>query len=276
MTTVPIRPMLAVLASGPIAFPPQGLFVQPKFDGVRCLIDPDTGPRLRGGGAIPNPHLRATLEDHRLAGLDGEITAPGGLQPAQSMVSGHLPLPEGWRFTAFDDVCAFSSGFSHRLQALRRRADRLPDYARISPTLPVARLDDLPDAVAALVAESASSTVALDGVCMRHPDRPYREGKAAAFRQELLKLKPMDEGERTVLDVAARADDPDCLGALEVSDQGRRFWAPAAMPRAEGRRLWGARTDLIGSQATLRWWGRTTGGALRHATALAFRRDLAA
>lgn len=275
MTTVPIRPMLAVTADYLAAWPAEGFWVQPKFDGLRCIVDPDRGPCLRSGEPIPNPFVREALQDPAVLGLDGELCAPGGLEAAQRAFTGASPPPEGWRFHAFDDLAAYSSPFETRLARLRRR--RLPPWATASPARRMLAPEDAAGAFAQVLADLRETEPAttVDGVVLRHPGRPYREGRASAARCEAIKVKPCDEAEARLADVRARDDAGDTLGAVQVHFGGRPLWAPAAMPRAQARDLWAERDQLEGQAVTLRWWGLTASGLPRHAIAVAVRRDLA-
>ena len=274
--TRPVTPMLAITAPR-LTWPTGGMWVQPKFDGLRCIVDPVAGPMLRSGEPVPCPAVRAALADAALIGLDGELTAPGGLEAAQSAFTGQGAPPAGWRFTAFDDLTAFSQPFARRLEKLRSRAAGLPPFALISPARHAATAADAAEAFAAVVADHRAQDPArdLDGLILRNPRFAYREGRASAHRAELVKIKPMDEGETPILDVAARHDDPDALASVMIHAAGRDQWVPAGLPRAEARRLWSERDGVIGRPAVIRCWGRTGRGALRHAVAVAVRRDLA-
>lgn len=269
-----IRPMQAV-AAGALAWPSSGFWVQPKFDGLGCIIDPRHGPRLLSGAEIPCRAVREALGDSRLNGLHGELTAPGGLEAAQSGFMRDGAPPAGWRFTAFDDVTVMTRPFEARLANMRRREDALPAFALISPARFAARLGDAVAAFAEVVADHRRQEAArqLDGLILKSPLRRYHEGKASAFRGEALKLKPMNEGEAEILDVRARRDDPHALASVQVRRDGADLWAPMAIDRAQARSLWADRTGLIGRDAVLRWWGLTSSGRPRHAVAVALRRD---
>lgn len=275
--TRPVTPMLATTAPR-LTWPQGGLWVQPKFDGLRCIVDPVAGPMLRSGETVPCPAVHAALSDPALIGLDGELTAPGGLEAAQSAFTGQGAPPAEWRFTAFDDLTAFSQPFSRRLERLRSRADRLPPVALISPARHAGTAAEAAEAFAAVVADHRAQDPSrdLDGLILRNPRFAYREGRASAHRAELVKIKPMDEGEAPILDVARRHDDPAALGSLMIHADGRDQWVPAGLPRDAARRLWRERAAIVGRPAVVRWWGRTGRGALRNAVAVAVRRDLAA
>lgn len=276
MSALPIRPMLAVTADYPVAWSPAGFWVQPKFDGIRCLIDPVAGPVTRTGQPIASTAVRELLSDPALIGLDGELTAPGGLQAAQSAFTGSGPPPAGWRFTAFDDLTAFGQPFSARQARLRRRAQAFPVFALASPARLAFAADDLPGVFAALLDDHRRQDPAtqLDGFCLRAADRAYHEGKASAWRGELIKLKPMDEAEAVILDVTARSDDRAAVGAFQVRLGTLVFWTPVALDRAALQAMWSDRSALIGAAVTLRWWGTTARGLPRHAVAVALRRDI--
>lgn len=278
MSALPIRPMLAVTADYPVTWSPAGFWVQPKFDGIRCLIDPVAGPVTRTGQPIANTTVREMLSDAALIGLDGELTAPGGLEAAQSAFTGSRPPPDGWRFTAFDDLTAFGQPFSARQARLRRRGEAFPAFALASPGRLATAADELPDVFAALLDDHRRQDPAthLDGFCLRAADRAYHEGKASAWRGELIKLKPMDEAEAIILDVSARSDDGAAVGAVQVRLGSLVFWTPLALDRSTLQAMWSDQAALVGSAVTLRWWGTTARGLPRHAVAVAIRRDLPA
>lgn len=273
---VATSPMLAV-ASPSLKWPKGGFWVQPKFDGLRCLVDPVAGPILRSGAPVPCPAVREALSDPRLVGLDGELTAPGGLEAAQSAFTRQAAPPKGWRFTAFDDLTAFSRPYAARLDRLRARAEGLPAFALISPARHAPTAAAAPQAFADVVCDQLAQDPSreLDGLILRSPLWGYREGKASAWRGELLKVKPMSEGEAPIIDLAARRDDPDALGAVCVEMSGRKVWAPAGLRRGDARLLWACRDSLHLAPAVIRWWGRTATGDLRNPVMSALRRDLA-
>src|SRR5690606_37971657 len=47
--------------------------VQPKLDGIRCIIHPQFGPVSRTLKPIPNKHIRDTLQALDIPYMDGEI-----------------------------------------------------------------------------------------------------------------------------------------------------------------------------------------------------------
>jgi ATP-dependent DNA ligase len=275
--TPTIRPMLASTPER-LDWPRGGLWVQPKYDGLRCLIDPEAGPVLRSGEPIPCPEVREALSDPRMVGFDGELTAPGGLEAAQSTFTSQSTPPEGWRFTAFDDVTAFSQPFAVRLARLRAREAALPACALISPARFAATAGEAAEAFAAVVSDHREQDTrrSLDGLILRSPIRAYREGRTTAFRGEAMKLKPASEGEAFILDLTVRRDDRSAIGSIMVQVGTDAMWVPLAMPRDAARRLHRERDRTVGRQAVLRWWGITAKGKPRSAFAVAIRRDLAA
>lgn len=261
-----LKPMLAASATlDDLIFP---MFAQVKYDGVRCIVDPSAGPVTREGRPFSNPGLIAALRPDRLAGFDGELIAPGGFEAAQSAFLGSAPLPDGWRFVAFD-LAGSAAPFSERIAGLRRRAER--DGRAEIMVAPTWRVESCAQAEAAFARGLSEGG---EGAIFRADGWAYREGRGSLHRRDLLKVKASGETEAVVLDLYPRADDPAAVGVLRVDWRGRKLMVPAAMPRDLARRLWTRRDDLPGALASLRHCGQTAAGLPRGAVLVGLRRDL--
>lgn len=244
---------------------------QVKHDGFRCIIDPDAGPVSKEGLPIANREVRDFLAQAGLEQVEGELIAPGGFEAAQAAFGGSAPLPEGWRFMAFDLVGS-AMPFPERLGVVRRLVDRLgvQDVVKVSDAACHRSFASFEPAYAETLALGG------EGRIVRVGQWGYREGKASLHRGEALKIKPTDEAEGVILDVRPREDDPEAVGSVELHAFGRDFSAPVAITRRDACRLWTRRANLPGRPGTIRFDGFTAAGAPRGARFIGVRRDLVA
>lgn len=201
---IPHRPMLAAtLNEAAIA----GLFkripvifAMQKIDGVRGLCFngfSDDKPVIlsRALKPLPNTYLQAMFAQNLLLGLDGEFIATGVEENSANTVSVVMTrdrdAPLKWLL--FDDV-------SCPIDPYYKRYERM--VQRISPTRYLA---NLPYAECRNPAELlAFETFVLDqkgeGVIIRDPMAPYKNGRSSLSEGGMLKLKRFHDGEAIVQD----------------------------------------------------------------------------
>jgi len=194
------RPMLAAdLKKGDpreLQFP---LLVSPKLDGIRCL----TGNGLvvsRKLKRIPNRHIVDVLQD--LPPLDGELMIVDATRPCgyaefnevQSAVMTEDGEPN-FEYHVFD-CWGFAGGFKARLD----QADKAVEFVR-SAGLPVrlvphAEIKDLEEFA---WFEQYYLSLGWEGIMVRSPDGPYKEGRSTLRQGWLLKLKRFEISEGLVV-----------------------------------------------------------------------------
>lgn len=181
------EPMLAATLENPedIRFP---VLVSPKLDGIRCVIV-DGKPLTRKMKDIPNTWVRSKLEG--LPPLDGEIICAGGFNATQSAVMRRDGQPD-FIYHVFDLFSHPGAWFMKRLQAAHEtvRDLRRPDYLRMVQHTVV-------DTVAEFMRlEEVFVEQGYEGIMLRSPEGPYKEGRSTLREGFLLKFKRFatDEG----------------------------------------------------------------------------------
>ena len=239
---------------------PQDYWVSEKLDGVRGRWD---GARLwtRGGQPIRVPPW--FVAGWPTQPMDGELWIDRGrFEQISALVRTSEPDPEAWRAVRFMvfDLPAHGGRFSDRVATMRRlRAARHPHLQ------PVAQ--QRVESSAALEAQLASVvTAGGEGLMLHHADAYYRDGRSEA----LLKLKPFDDAEGTVVDYTrGRGKYRGLVGALVLRlDDGRLLRVGSGLSDADR-----AEPPPLGSRVTFRYSGLTSTGLPRFARYLRLRHD---
>lgn len=229
------------------------VFVQPKWDGVRCIATAK-GLFTRNGKRIAcAPHISFQLGEFFAtfpeAFLDGELVHPAGVQATTSAVMGRRPVEE-LAYHVFD-AC------------LHHGVRNLPYHARLLMVLPLidrrfpgvhlidckhaGSVEEVRTMHSALVAEG------FEGAVIRDPVAPYCEGRT----DKVQKLKVHQDAEYRCVAAA------EGILTFELKD-GRKFLAQG-----------GASFDAspVGKLVTVRFNGLTDDGIPRHAVAVCIRAD---
>lgn len=172
------------------------LIVQPKLDGIRCIIDQDGLPRSRTWKLIPNHYIRQTIKEASLPyGLDGELlTYNTGHKLVDSFntISSNVMSEEGvpaFLYNIFDIVDAFT--YSSRLYTL----NNFKDISCITLTQShlCTTLEDI------ISWEKAFIDNDYEGLILRKPNSPYKQGRPTAREFYLAALKRFEQSEATII-----------------------------------------------------------------------------
>lgn len=172
--------------------------VSRKLDGIRCVV--------RDGVAlsynlkpIRNKYVQARIGHKKCNGLDGELIVGS---PTEGLVLGRTMsgvMSAGgepdFTFWVFDDFsCAETRGFNYRIGRVEDRAEDL------APAFPVSLSEHtLIYGLEQLAAyEAFVLSEGYEGVVGRHPNGPYKHGKATILEGWMWKLKRFDDGEALV------------------------------------------------------------------------------
>jgi DNA ligase 1 len=199
-----VKPMLA--KDGDLSKITYPVIVQPKLDGIRCLIV-DGVARSRTFKPIPNKEIQAALGRPEYNGLDGEIivgdpTAEGCMQATTSFVMAPNKVSEeftdglDWTFYIFDrwDVVGPYSARWHECWTLRNSSDYLQGVSALITNFQAnsaAELEKL---------EAECLTEGHEGIIVRDPSAPYKHGRSGV-KGPLLKVKRFIDFEAEILGV---------------------------------------------------------------------------
>lgn len=198
------KPMLAATCKDfdKLKFP---LLATPKIDGIRCLVL--EGPALtvravsRNFKPIQNNYVRQWIEDNCPVGFDGELTVGKNFQETGSGIMSYDGKPD-FTYRVFDFVWADVTEPYHK------RIDRLVNtygmgstqQFRIELVLPklITSLQELQDYEVLCLEEG------YEGVMVRDPNGPYKEGRSTEREGFLSKIKRFQDSDALVVGYAER------------------------------------------------------------------------
>lgn len=236
-------------------------YVSEKLDGVRAYWD---GRQLytRSGRVIRAPlWFVAGLPTTR---LDGELwLGRGRFEEVSSLVRTIKPVDQSWREVKFMvyDLPEMVAPFHERYWLLKTLvAEQGTPWLKALTQKKVANEAALNDWLQQVVAAGG------EGLMLRHGRALYQVKRS----QDLLKLKPRDDAEATVIDyVAGEGKYRGMVGALVVRDQqGREFRLGSGLTDAQRQT-----PPAIGSEVTYSYNGLTNTGLPRFARFVRVRPD---
>lgn len=173
------------------------LLATQKIDGIRCLIINGIA-MSRSLKPIPNRYIQSILGNPALNGFDGELLVGDSFQQATSGIMSEDGVPD-FRYYVFD-VWDTPSGYRFRVTDLVGRIGRASDALRhhafrLHTLFPVriATRAELDAYLAEMLAEGH------EGVMVRSPDGPYKQGRATFKEGYLTKVKPFEDAEAIIV-----------------------------------------------------------------------------
>jgi DNA ligase-1 len=242
----------------------------PKLDGIRCLITRINGQTTavsRNWKPIPNEYVRNWLQDNCPVGFDGELIVPDGtFQDTSSAIMRRSGKPK-FEYQVFDYVAQTTEeAYSLRIDRLRmchRQGAIARSIKLVLPTL-------IQDVNMLELYEQDCLTVGYEGVMVRQPDSPYKNGRSTEREQYLLKIKRFVDAEAVIVGCEERVHNAneleqdelgrakrsshkanmvpmDTLGALKVVlDDGVVFRIGTGFTDQMRAELWAVRDQLVG------------------------------
>jgi DNA ligase-1 len=187
------KPMLAVTCedAATLKYP---VLATVKLDGIRCLVV-DGKAVSRKFLPIPNRFIRAQIEQNCPNGFDGEIMIPGAdFNTVQSLVMREEGEP-GFEYHVFDYV---ERGIDRPYEVRMADLQTLEEHM-IAPFVRMV----LPVRVESIKELNAFEEKALadghEGVMVRSPDGPYKNGRSTLKEGYLLKIKRFADSEAVVI-----------------------------------------------------------------------------
>jgi DNA ligase-1 len=247
--------------------------VQPKLDGLRCIVSADDLIlRNRGGKTYRLPHIAEQLALILPAGMiaDGELYIHGvPLQAIVSLVTRQQSRTRTVEFHIFDLLAGDRRARAWRdrrtdLKALEERVAIIGCNAiRFVKTTTATCREDVDHIHDAFVAAG------YEGAILRALDAPYATGARGAA---LLKYKRFEDVEFEIVGaVSARGTDTGCVVWQCATVTGRIFEVVPAWPDDERRHAFMKAESFIGRMLTVTFCGRTVAGVPRCATGIAVR-----
>ena len=259
-----IKPMLAIsFNEKKIKFP---CIVQPKYDGVRCLITFDKGVQIfsRKGKPYNIPHLKKWAEEHReLLPLDGELYNHGELsfQEIVSAVKKQSEITPLIRYVVYDKPTEGTN--KERWESLQRdfpKEKNSPVY--LSGSVMCYTMEDIWNYHEKCVSQG------YEGVIIRNLKGAYEKG----FRSSnLIKLKVFNDAEFEIINVV-EASGRDAGTAIFVCKcKGGWFSVKPQGTRELRKEYFDNQDKLIGKMVTVQYQGLSDEGIPRFPSAITIR-----
>ena len=260
-----IKPMLGIAVdTTKLVFP---IYASPKLDGIRVIIK-DNQVLSRNGKLIPNMFIQSLLKSYH--GLDGELIVGYPTHPNvfQFTTSGVMSIEGAPNVCLYVFDCWYAEGgidtrYNEVLKITRNssKAD-----IEVVPQIIINSLEEL------YKFEEDCLEKGYEGVMLRYPDAPYKNGRSTVKEGALLKLKRFSDSEAYVLGMepllrnhneavknalghTERSSHKDnmvadsLLGALHVKDihTGVEFSIGSGFTEEQRRDIWNRQEELKGS-----------------------------
>lgn len=260
-----IKPMLGIAVdTTKLVFP---VYASPKLDGIRVIIK-DGKVLSRNGKPIPNLFIQSLLKTYH--GLDGELivghpTHPNVFQLTTSGVMSIEGTPNV-RLYVFD--CWYAEGGIDT---------RYNEVLKITQNSPISDIEVVLQIIVNSLEElykfeEECLAKGYEGVMLRYPNAPYKNGRSTVKEGALLKLKRFSDSEAYILGMEPllrNHNEPtknalghtersshiynkvadDLLGALNVKDihTGVEFSIGSGFTEEQRKEIWNKQVELIGS-----------------------------
>ena len=260
-----IKPMLGIAVdTTKLVFP---IYASPKLDGIRVIIK-DNQVLSRNGKLIPNVFIQSLLKSYH--GLDGELIVGHPTHPNvfQLTTSGVMSIEGTPNVCLYVFDCWYAEGgidtrYNEVLKITRNssKAD-----IEVVPQIIINSLEEL------YKFEEDCLAKGYEGVMLRYPNAPYKNGRSTVKEGALLKLKRFSDSEAYILGMEPllrNHNEPtknalghtersshiynkvadDLLGALNVKDihTGIEFSIGSGFTEEQRREIWNKQVELIGS-----------------------------
>ena len=283
------KPLLATDAVlNKLRFP---LFASAKLDGVRAIVREGV-VYSRSNKPIPNVGVQARFK--HLEYYDGELivgdpTSKRCYRDTVSVVMSHDKPADDVRFFVFDHVQTPFDNYARRASNLRNR-NRVILHPQVSCT----------SLEAVLAYETECLVAGYEGLILRDPTAPYKNGRSTVNEGWLLKLKRFEDAEATIVGFEERMKNgneatTNELGRTQRSSHqagksGRGDLGALVLQRADGttfncgtgfddglrQTIWDRRSEYLGQLVKYKHFTVGAKTAPRHPVFLGFRdsRDL--
>ena len=276
----PFRPMLAAVADlSSIRYP---IIASAKLDGVRALVMNGVVVS-RTLKPIPNMEVQARFK--HLEGYDGELilgspTAWDCYRKTVSVVMADRRAAHDVNYHVFDNIEEPTLPYVSRLALI------VPEYNH--EHFPLYGTADL------LALEEKFLAAGYEGLILRDPSAPYKNGRSTVKQGWMLKVKQFTDAEATVIGFTelesnenpaeldergytkhshhqANKTKRDTLGALVVVLEGQQFSIGTGFTQAERQEIWGNKQNYLGRIAKFKYFSIGMKDSPRHPVWLGWR-----
>ena len=191
MSTVKFKPMLAASCDDidQLKYP---LLATPKIDGIRCIII-DGVAMSRSLKPIPNRYIQSIIGRADFNGLDGELLVGDTFQQATSGIMSSDGEPD-FTYHVFDLWDRAGATYYDRDEDLRLHVAVLASPRVVAlQTVAITSREELDTYSAEQLA------LGHEGIMVRSPSSPYKQGRATFKEGFLTKIKPFEDSEATVV-----------------------------------------------------------------------------
>ena len=260
-----IKPMLGIAVdTTKLVFP---VYASPKLDGIRVIIK-DNQVLSRNGKLIPNVFIQSLLKSYH--GLDGELIVGHPTHPNvfQLTTSGVMSIEGTPNIHLYVFDCWYAEGgidvrYNEVLKIIQNSSIA---NIEVVPQIIINSLEELYKFEEDCLAEG------YEGVMLRYPSAPYKNGRSTVKEGALLKLKRFSDSEAYILGMEPllrNHNEPtknalgrtersshtcnkvadDLLGALNVKDihTGVEFSIGSGFTEEQRRDIWNRQEELKGS-----------------------------
>ena len=287
------KPMLAKDADIPnIVYP---VLASPKLDGVRAIVR-DGVVYSRSNKPIPSAHVQNLFR--KLEGFDGELivgepTSEACYRDTISGVMAQDKVPDVY-FHVFDYVSKNTLPYNERQEffACYKHA------AYSNQSVCVVEQRRVNDEAELLAYEAECLGIGYEGLILRAPNGPYKQGRSTVKEGYLLKVKRFLDAEATIVGFEERMENRNektinelgrssrsshkenkfgrgDLGALICkTHEGIEFGIGTGFDDAERTQIWGIRNNLLGKIVKYKFFPVGVKEAPRHPVFLGFRNPI--
>lgn len=249
------------------------LYVQPKYDGFRCIY---YRGKLwtRSGNPMPNKNLQDHFNivmdiDNYM--FDGELYFHGnGFQNLTSILnSENAPIPKGLKYFIYDcmpvadwEAKKTKLGYSDRLKLLRELVNEvLADRAKYMDT--PTDLAQNPAEVAEIYKKYLNN--GMEGCMLKAQEGKYQWKRVSLKSGEMIKLKPFKSVDLEIIDVVeGEGKFEGTLGSIVVAvSPGVTCSVGSGFNDAFRKEIWGNKSKFIGKTAEIKYFEVTEDNSLR-------------
>lgn len=244
------------------------VFVQPKYDGQRCIAVNSTLMSRDGKEITTMPHIKNAISQINDVILDGELYLHGlSFQEIMTLVKKFRKEPTIGKYSSIDikyhvyDL-VMDAPFEERYQKLKQVVENNP-YLVLAKTVKITDENQLKEF------HKQAIGLGYEGTIVRHGDYPY---KVKERSHSLLKYKDFLDEAFTIIDIVPSEKRPD-QGKPIFEKNGIQFGAGMKYSHSQREEFLKNKDQYIGQTAEVRFFEYTDDGIPRFPVMVGIRND---